>query len=222
MVSNNQFGMGTALARHSAVTDLQRKGESFGVPGVRCDGMDVADTHRTIAEALYRARDERQPVLVEAVTYRFRGHSMADPEEYRTREQVAEWRRRDPIALWSARLEEAGIVDRAGVEALDAEAVAKVDEAVAFADASPFPTPESLYDDVYVLGDQVRGWYSVDERSPGVHRGEHEREMDVDPRMQEEYDQHAAGPHAGIEERPADDAQDVAPGGRTHDGERGG
>ena len=222
MVSNNQFGMGTALARHSAVTDLRRKGESFGVPGVRCDGMDVADTHRTIVDALHRAHDERQPVLVEAVTYRFRGHSMADPEEYRTREQVAEWRRRDPIALWSARLIEAGVLDQTGVDQLDADAVAKVDEAVAFADASPFPTPESLYDDVYVLGDQVRGWYSVDERSPGVHRGEHEREMDVDPRMQEEYDQHAAGPHAGIEERPADEAQDVAPGGRTHDGERGG
>jgi len=222
MVSNNQFGMGTALERHSAVTDLQRKGESFGVPGVRCDGMDVADTHRTIADALHRARDERQPVLVEAVTYRFRGHSMADPEEYRTREQVAEWRRRDPLALLSARLEEAEILDRAGVEQLDADAVARVDEAVAFADASPFPAPESLYDDVYALGDQVRGWYSVDERSPGVHRGEDERERDVDPRMQEEYDQHAAGPHAGQETRPADEAQDLQAGGRTHDGERGG
>ncbi|HZV74371.1 MAG TPA: pyruvate dehydrogenase (acetyl-transferring) E1 component subunit alpha [Conexibacter sp.] len=224
MVSNNQFGMGTALARHSAVTDLQRKGESFGVPGVRCDGMDVADTHRTIVDALRRARDERQPVLVEAVTYRFRGHSMADPEEYRTREQVAEWRRRDPIALWSARLEEAGIVDKAGVEQLDAEAVARVDEAVAFADASPFPAPESLYDDVYVLGDQVRGWYSVDERSPGVHRGEDEREHGVDAATREEYDQHAAGPHEATEARPADEAQDVdvGAGGRTHDGERGG
>ncbi len=217
MVTNNQFGMGTSLERHSAVTDLQRKGEGFGVPGVECDGMDVADTHRVVADALVRARDERQPVLVEAITYRFRGHSMADPEEYRTREQVAEWRRRDPIELFSARLIEAGVLDQAGVEQLDADAMQRVDEAVAFADASPFPTPESLYDDVYVLGDQVRGWYSVDERSPGVHRGEDERERDVDPRMQEEYDQHAAGPHAGQEERPADAAQ-----GRGHDGERGG
>jgi pyruvate dehydrogenase E1 component alpha subunit len=222
MVSNNQFGMGTALARHSAVTDLQSKGESFGVPGVRCDGMDVADTHRTIVDALHRARDERQPVLVEAVTYRFRGHSMADPEEYRTREQVAEWRRRDPIALFSARLIDAGVLDQAAVDQLDADAVARVDEAVAFADASPFPAPESLYDNVYALGDQVRGWYSVDERSPGVHRGEDEREREVDPRMQEEYDQHASGPHSGQEERPTDEAQDVGAGGRTHDGERGG
>lgn len=221
MVTNNQFGMGTALERHSAVTDLQRKGEGFGVPGVECDGMDVADTHRVVGEALRRAREERQPVLVEAITYRFRGHSMADPEEYRTREQVAEWRRRDPIELFAERLVEAGVLDRAGVEELDAEASRAVDEAVAFADASPFPAPESLYDDVYALGDQVRGWYSVDERSPEPHRGEDERERDVDPRMREEYDQHAAGPHETGSRpphapRPADDAQ------RSHDGERGG
>jgi pyruvate dehydrogenase E1 component alpha subunit len=229
MVTNNQFGMGTALARHSAVTDLQRKGESFGVPGVRCDGMDVADVHRTIADALRRARETRQPLLVEAITYRFRGHSMADPEEYRTREQVAEWRRRDPIALWSARLVEDGILDEAGVAALDAQAVATVDEAVAFADASPFPTPESLYDDVYALGDQVRGWYSVDERTPDVHRGEDERELGVHPSTREEYDQHAAGPHSGTDARPADQAQakddaatEAESRGRTHDGERGG
>jgi pyruvate dehydrogenase E1 component alpha subunit len=219
MVTNNQFGMGTALERHSAVTDLQVKGEGFGVPGVECDGMDVADTYRVCCEALKRAREERRPVLVEAITYRFRGHSMADPEEYRTREQVAEWRKRDPIGLWSARLVEEGVLDEDAVRRFDEQAVAKVDEAVAFADSSPFPAPESLYDDVYVLGDQVRGWYSVDERGPGVHRGEDERERDVDPRMQEEYDQHAAGPHeSGDAPRPADDAQ----GERNHDGERGG
>jgi pyruvate dehydrogenase E1 component alpha subunit len=222
MVTNNQFGMGTALERHSAVTDLQRKGEGFGVPGVECDGMDVADVHRAVADALQSAREERQPMLVEAITYRFRGHSMADPEEYRTREQVAEWRRRDPIALWAARLVEEGVLDEAAVEQLDRAATSKVDEAVAFADGSPFPAPESLYDDVYVLGDQVRGWYSVDERSPGVHRGEDERERPVDPSVREEYDQHAAGPHdSGETPRPADEAQDEE-GGRTHDGERGG
>jgi pyruvate dehydrogenase E1 component alpha subunit len=222
MVTNNQFGMGTALERHSAVTDLQRKGEGFGVPGVECDGMDVADVHRVCREALKRAREERQPVLVEAITYRFRGHSMADPEEYRTREQVAEWRRRDPIALWAARLVERGVLDEAAVQASDEEAVAKVDEAVAFADASPFPAPQSLYDDVYVLGDQVRGWYSVDERTPDVHRGEDERERDVHPSTREEYDQHAAGPHeSGDAPRPADEAQGTG-GARTHDGERGG
>jgi pyruvate dehydrogenase E1 component alpha subunit len=229
MVTNNQFGMGTSLERHSAMTDLQRKGEGFGVPGVECDGMDVADTYRVICDALKRARDERQPILVEAITYRFRGHSMADPEEYRTREQVAEWRRRDPIALWSARLVEEGVLDEAGVEASDEQAAKQVDEAVAFADSSPFPSPESLYDNVYVLGDQVRGWYSVDERTPDVHRGEDERERDVDPRMQEAYDEQVAKSDEGTTERPADQAQagdedatEAEDRGRPHDGERGG
>jgi pyruvate dehydrogenase E1 component alpha subunit len=153
MVTNNQFGMGTSLERHSAMTDLMRKGEGFGVPGMRCDGMDVMDTYNVTSEALRIAREERRPVLVEAVTYRFRGHSMADPEEYRTKEQVDQWRKRDPLAVFG-------------------------DASVAFADASPYPSPNDLYDDIYVLGDQVRGWYSVDERTPTPHRGEDERGMD--------------------------------------------
>jgi pyruvate dehydrogenase E1 component alpha subunit len=166
MVTNNQFGMGTALQRHSAVTDLQRKGESLGVPGVRCDGMDVRDTHAVLAQALERVREERRPVLVEAVTYRFRGHSMADPEEYRSKEEVAQWRERDPIPAFGELLEREGVVDAQERGAIDDRARARVDAAVAFAEASPFPAAESLYDDVYVLGDQVRGWYSVRTSEP--------------------------------------------------------
>jgi pyruvate dehydrogenase E1 component alpha subunit len=223
MVTNNQFGMGTALERHSAVTDLQVKGEGFGVPGVECDGMDVADTYRVVCEALRRAREQRQPVLVEAITYRFRGHSMADPEEYRTRAQVAEWRRRDPIDVFAGRLVAEGLLDRGAVEQLDAEAQRRVDEAVAFAEQSPFPGPETLYDDVYVLGDQVRGWYSVDERDPEPHRGEDERAMDpADVPGGEQYEQHvAAASEPGDAPRPADAAQDSYDE-RAHDGERGG
>jgi len=228
MVTNNQFGMGTALERHSAETDLQRKGEGFGVPGVECDGMDVADTYRVVCDALKHAREERQPILIEAITYRFRGHSMADPEEYRTKEQVAEWRRRDPLALWSARLIEEGVLDEAAVEASDADAVAKVDEAVAFADDSPFPAPESLYDDIYTLGDQLRGWYSVDERGPALHKGEDERQMDRGevPGL-EQYERHVASAREGADERPTDEAQAEdeqasEAEGRAHDGERGG
>ncbi len=177
MVTNNQFGMGTSLERHSAVTDLHRRGEGFGVPGMTCDGMDVVDTHRVIGEAVARARDERQPMLVEAITYRFRGHSMADPEEYRTKEQVAEWRKRDPIQSFADRLVEEGTLSEGDPEQIDQAAIARVDEAVAFADRAKFPPPESLYDHIYVLGDQVKGWYSVDERSAGVHRGEDERDL---------------------------------------------
>src|SRR3954453_14551309 len=171
MVINNQFGMGTSLERHSAVTDLSRKAEGYGVPGSRCDGMDVLDVHTAIGEALRKARDDRQPQLVEAVTYRFRGHSMADPEEYRSKDEVEEWRKRDPITTFASKL------DGIDLDALDEEATARIDEAVEFADGSDFPPPESLYDHVYVLGDQVRGWYSVDERSAGVHKGEDERSL---------------------------------------------
>jgi pyruvate dehydrogenase E1 component alpha subunit len=166
LVTNNQFGMGTALERHSAVTDLQRKGEGFGVPGLRCDGMDVLDTYAVVCEALQVAREERRPMLVEAVTYRFRGHSMADPEEYRTKEQVEQWRQRDPIELFARRLAQEGVIAAGDRETLDAGAIARVDEAVAFADASPFPAPDTLYDDVYKLGSQVHGWYSVDTTHP--------------------------------------------------------
>src|SRR5436190_2995905 len=169
MVTNNQFGMGTALVRHSAVTDLQRKGEGLGVPGMRCDGMDVLDTHAVICEAVARVRAERRPLLVEAITYRFRGHSMADPEQYRTKEEVAEWRARDPIPAFAERLEDAGVLTSEQREAIDTEATARVDAAVAFAEASPSPEPESLYDDVYVLGQTVRGTYSVLTTDPAAH-----------------------------------------------------
>jgi pyruvate dehydrogenase E1 component alpha subunit len=176
MVINNQFGMGTALERHSAVTDLSRKAEGFGVPGSRCDGMDVLDVHAAIGEALRKAREDRQPQLVEAVTYRFRGHSMADPEEYRTKEQVEEWRKRDPINVFKQRVVDEGLISDDDFRSLDEAAVKRVDEAVKFADDSPFPELDSLYDDIYVYGDQVKGWYAVDERSPEPHRGEQERE----------------------------------------------
>jgi pyruvate dehydrogenase E1 component alpha subunit len=153
--------MGTALRRHSAVTDLQRKGESLGVPGMRCDGMDVLDTHAVLAEAVRRVREDRQPVLVEAVTYRFRGHSMADPEQYRTKEEVAQWRARDPIPAFGELLLAEDVIDDQQLALIDAEATERVDAAVEFAEASPFPAPDSLYDDVYVLDDAVRGSYSV-------------------------------------------------------------
>ncbi len=172
IIVNNQFGMGTSVARHSAVTDLSAKGEGFGVPGTRCDGMDVLDVESCVRTALEHVRTERNPLLIEAVTYRFRGHSMADPEEYRTKQEVEEWRRRDPIMQFANRLIGAGAITGADAEQLDRQALAEVDASVQFADQSPFPALDSLYENVYVLGDQLRGWYSVDTRSPGAIRGE--------------------------------------------------
>ena len=181
LIINNQFGMGTALHRHSAVTDLSLKSEGFGVPGTKCDGMDVLDVHSVVTDALRCAREERKPQLVEAVTYRYRGHSMADPEEYRTKEEVEEWRKRDPIAAFSKRLTDEGVLSQKDVKAMDAEAIERIDEAVKFADDSPFPDLDSLYDHVYLYSGDVPGWWTVDERSPEPHRGEREREAGALP-----------------------------------------
>ena len=197
LIINNQFGMGTALHRHSAVTDLSLKSEGFGVPGTRCDGMDVLDVHCVVTEALRCAREERKPQLVEAVTYRYRGHSMADPEEYRTKEEVEEWRKRDPIEAFSKRLVDEGVLTEEDVEKLDEEAIETVDEAVKFADESPFPDLDSLYDDVYVFDSDVPGWWTVDERSPEVHRGEREREAGDLPHELAEK----GAAYAGVERR---------------------
>jgi pyruvate dehydrogenase E1 component alpha subunit len=172
LVTNNQFGMGTSLQRHSAVTDLQRKGEGLGVPGVRCDGMDVLDTYSVLCDAIARVREERRPLLVEAVTYRFRGHSAADPEQYRSKEEVARWRARDPIPAFGDLLLARGVIDEDAREQIDAQALAQVDAAVQFADASPFPPAESLYDDAYVLDTSSTGWYSVHTTDPQTAGGE--------------------------------------------------
>jgi pyruvate dehydrogenase E1 component alpha subunit len=212
MVTNNQFGMGTALGRHSAVTDLQRKGESLGVPGVRCDGMDVLDTHAVLCEAVARVREERRPLLVEAVTYRFRGHSMADPEQYRSKEEVARWRERDPLSSFAALLLAEGVLDQAELDRIDAAAIARVDEAVRFAESSPFPAPETLYDDVYVLDGEVRGLYSAQTADA---RAERKRAAEADVP--------AAPPRASNDEIPqqltdalavAEDGGEPLPGGR--------
>jgi pyruvate dehydrogenase E1 component alpha subunit len=211
MVTNNQFGMGTALERHSAVTDLHKRGDGFGVPGMRCDGMDVVDTFNVTREALRRAREDRQPVLVEAITYRFRGHSMADPEEYRTKEQVEEWRERDPVTTFGRRLVEEEVLTEDDLEELDQAAIDTIDEAVQFADDSPHPEPESLYDNIYVLGGQVRGWYSVDARAAGIHRGEDERDMSQDGARREQYETVVESQSADVGDAgsgPSDSAQD--------------
>jgi hypothetical protein len=150
------------------------------------------------------AREERKPQLVEAVTYRFRGHSMADPEEYRTKEEVEEWRKRDPIETFGKRLVDESVLSENDLEKLNEEAMATVDEAVKFADKSPFPDLDSLYDHVYVYGEQVKGWYTVDERSPDVHPGEDERDA---PRISHELAK-AGAAYAGTGEGRSEEDED--------------
>src|SRR6185437_260037 len=104
LVENNLYGMGTSLERHSAVTDLSKKAEGYGIPGVRADGMDVLAVREVVSEHIRMAREERKPTLVEVITYRYRGHSAADPEVYREKEEVEEWQRKDAIESFASRL----------------------------------------------------------------------------------------------------------------------
>jgi pyruvate dehydrogenase E1 component alpha subunit len=211
IVENNLYGMGTSIERHSAVTDLSKKAEGMGVPGTRVDGMDVLAVRECVLEGLRIVREERRPTLVEAFTYRFRGHSAADPEVYRTKEEVEEWRRKDPIEAFNARLVSDGLIDEGELEELRRRAEERVMDAVAFADASPEPPLDSLYDNLYIVGDQVRGWYAVDERTPEPHRGEAEREAAAAAKVRELAEAGAAyagQPARAAGRRPGDDLAD--------------
>ena len=149
---NNLYAMGTALSRTQSVTDIYRKAEGYGMPGEQVDGMDVLAVREVTARAVTRARQEKVPTLIEARTYRFRGHSMRDPAAavYRTREEVEEWKKSDPIVLLWDRMSRDGIITDAEYKEMDKEINQGIEEAVRFADASPEPPLEELLTDVYV------------------------------------------------------------------------
>lgn len=171
LVENNLYGMGTALERHSAVTDLSQKAAGYGIEGERIDGMDVLEVRDRVSAHLEQVRSEGRPSLVEAFTYRYRGHSAADPEIYREKSEVEEWREKDPIESFIKVCLEGGVLREEDVESARREADETVEASVRFADESPEPALESLYEELYVVSETM-GWYSVDERSPQPHRGE--------------------------------------------------
>jgi len=176
LVENNLYGMGTAVERHSAQTDLSKKAEGYGIPGRRIDGMDVLAVRAGVAEGIRVAREEDRPTLLEVVTYRYRGHSAADPEVYREREEVEEWREKDPIESFARRCVEADVLGEREVQQARDAAEETVLAAVEFAEASPEPPLDTMYENLYAL-DDPGGWYAVDERSPEPHRGEREDRM---------------------------------------------
>jgi pyruvate dehydrogenase E1 component alpha subunit len=145
---NNLYAMGKRVDEDSAVTEIWRKAHAYDMISERVDGMDILAVHESISRAADRARGEQRPTLVEAVTYRFRGHSMADPGRYRSPDEVETWRRRDPIAVFKEKLERAGLLDAAEAARIGAEAEREVDECITFAEDSPFPALSSLYDNV--------------------------------------------------------------------------
>jgi len=151
VVENNGYGMGTAIARAAAVKQLSVRGTSYGMPAEEVDGQDVLTVRGAMDRAVSQARTNSTPTLLEIMTYRYMGHSMSDASHgtYRTKDEVEEYRRRDPIEVLKARMLADGHLDNEGYAALEAEVAVEVVDAVKFAEESPDPDPSALTRDVY-------------------------------------------------------------------------
>jgi len=150
IIENNRYGMGTSIDRASSVKDLYQRASAYGIPRREINGMDLLAVRNAVTEAIERARTEKRPTLLEAETYRYRGHSMSDPGKYRTKEEVEEMMKSDPVLLWGKRLMEQERFTQADLDAVDKEVLARMEETVAFVESSPDPPVESMYEDVYV------------------------------------------------------------------------
>jgi pyruvate dehydrogenase E1 component alpha subunit len=148
---NNRYGMGTALERASAIYDIAQRACSYDMKAETVDGMDVLAVYHATERAARLAREQKLPTLLGTRTYRFMGHSMSDPihGHYRTREEVEEQRRKDPITGLFRRLEGEDLMSQQEYDAMDREVTAECDDAVRYADESPEPEPDALYTDVY-------------------------------------------------------------------------
>ncbi|HZR00595.1 MAG TPA: pyruvate dehydrogenase (acetyl-transferring) E1 component subunit alpha [Chloroflexota bacterium] len=153
--ANNQYAMGHSVAMDSAVTEIHRKACAYDMPGERVDGMDVLAVRQACEAALERARRERLPSLVECVTYRYRGHSMADQRKYRTEDEVRAWRERDPINWFERRLIAAKLLDENEAKRIEREADEKAAAAVDFAEHAPDPDPADLGKYVYASDEEM-------------------------------------------------------------------
>lgn len=150
LVENNQYAMGTSLDRASAETQLFKRGISFKIPGMKIDGMDVLEFEKKMSEAMEHARSGKGPILVEAMTYRYRGHSMSDPATYRTRAEVDEWRSgRDPIARLQVQMIEAGLATEEHFKQKDKDIKKEVAAIGKAAEAQPEPDAAELWTDIY-------------------------------------------------------------------------
>ena len=146
---NNQYGMGTSLARAMSLSDISKKACAYEMASEFVDGMDVLAVREATLRAVERARKDYLPTLLEIRTYRFMGHSMSDPGNYRTRAEIEKYQERDPIKLFSATLLEEKVVDQKTLDEIDRKVREEVEDSLKFADESPLPDPEELYTDVY-------------------------------------------------------------------------
>ncbi len=146
---NNQYGMGTSLERAMSSQDISQKARAYDIAAEFVDGMDVLAVREATQRAIERARKDYLPTLLEVRTYRFMGHSMSDPGNYRTRAEIERHQERDPIKLFSASLKEEGVLTDSEFQSIEAEVKEQVEQAVRFAEESPLPAPEELFTDVY-------------------------------------------------------------------------
>ena len=150
IIENNQYAMGTSIERASAQTELYKRGISFGVEGVQVNGMDVLAVRDATKKAAKHARSGKGPMILEMMTYRYRGHSMSDPAKYRSREEVNEVREdHDPIDMVKARLLKENWADLDGLKAIDKEIKAVVNDAAEFAKTSPRTRPKQSFIPMY-------------------------------------------------------------------------
>ena len=149
IVENNQFGMGTAVKRVSAVEDFAVKATGYDMPGMTLDGMNVIAVHDGIKAAAEQAKKDETPILIDIKTYRYKGHSMSDPAKYRTRDELEAHQQQDPILVLKAVMQEAGMLDDEEYKKIDDEMKAEVQEAVDFAESSDEPALETMYEDIY-------------------------------------------------------------------------
>jgi pyruvate dehydrogenase E1 component alpha subunit len=150
VVENNGYAMGTSVERTSNVRELYTLGEGYDMPAEPVDGMDVEQVHEAVKRAADRARAGEGPTFLEFKTYRFRGHSMSDPQKYRTKEEVEQWKSRDPLEMCKDRILTNGIATEAELDVIDAKVKEVVEASVKFAEESPYPEPEAAFQDVYM------------------------------------------------------------------------
>jgi pyruvate dehydrogenase E1 component alpha subunit len=150
---NNHYAMGTSVARTSNVVDIYKLADAYDMPGDSVDGMDPEAVHEAVSRAVKRARAGEGPTLLEMKTYRYKGHSMSDPQKYRTKEEVEQYKERDPVETSREKLLDYFKVPLADIEVIDERVKAEVEECVRFAEESPWPSDDELLKDVYVQQD---------------------------------------------------------------------
>jgi len=147
---NNKYGMGTSVERASAVPEIRQKAEGYAMKNGQADGNDILKVYEAAQQAIDYVRKESQPYLLEVITYRYRGHSMGDPERYRKQEEVKKWQESDPIGIFNKYLLDNKISTRKGLDEIEARVEEEVNKAIEFAESSPEPTMEDLFKDIYV------------------------------------------------------------------------